>query len=321
MKRFYLIKHPILFQGEQKNIKNKNYFEGWYFKNTNKKETISFIPGINITKQDKKAFIQIITNDSSYFVEYDENDFYFNHDPFFIRIGNNYFDYNTIEININDKKQHLYIEGRLTYTNHNKIQTNLFHPNIMGPFSYLPFMECNHALLSMKHHIHGTMKINHKVLIFDQGIGYMEKDWGISFPKKYIWLQGNHFNNEKASFMLSIADIPFQVFHFRGLICMLKIDEIEYLFTTYNLAKIKTCHVERNYINIILKRNNYILEIKAFCNTGNILFAPIKGQMIKNIVESISSTIEITLKHKHKILFFDTSINCGLEVVNEESSL
>lgn len=88
MKKLFLIKNPDLFQGEKYLNKNKNYFEGWYFKNVNNEEGISFIPGINISKKIKKAFIQVITKDSSYFINYNIDDFKFNFNPFYIKIGN-----------------------------------------------------------------------------------------------------------------------------------------------------------------------------------------------------------------------------------------
>ena len=96
MKKIYLIKNPDLFQGEKYLNTNKNYFEGWYFKNINKEHGISFIPGINIDKEDKKAFIQVITNDTSYFINYDIDDFKFCFEPFGIKIGNNIFSKNRI---------------------------------------------------------------------------------------------------------------------------------------------------------------------------------------------------------------------------------
>ena len=77
MNRLYLIKNPEVFQGEKYLKKNKNYFEGWYYKNISKGEGISFIPGINIENTNKKAFIQVITNESSYFIDYSINDFEF----------------------------------------------------------------------------------------------------------------------------------------------------------------------------------------------------------------------------------------------------
>ena len=79
----------------------------------------------------------------------------------------------------------------------------------MGPFAYFPFMECFHGVLSMKHRVSGSIVVNSKELIFNNGIGYIEKDWGRSFPKRYLWLQCNDFSTEETSIMVSIADIPF----------------------------------------------------------------------------------------------------------------
>lgn len=103
MNRLLLIKNADLFQGEKFLNKKKNYFEGWYFKNINLDKGISFIPGINIDDVGAKAFIQIITNDTSYFVDYDIKDFKFNYAPFYIQIGNNSFSKENINIEIVQK--------------------------------------------------------------------------------------------------------------------------------------------------------------------------------------------------------------------------
>ena len=79
MKKLFLIKNPELFQGEKYLHKNKTYFEGWYIKHTNNKIGISFIPGIHINKKEKKAFIQIITNNASYYINYCIENFSFSH--------------------------------------------------------------------------------------------------------------------------------------------------------------------------------------------------------------------------------------------------
>jgi len=185
----------------------------------------------------------------------------------------------------------------------------------MGPFSYLPFMECNHAILNTKNRIYGFIKLNNRNISFKKGSGYIEKDWGISFPKNYIWMQGNNFKNSNTSFMLSIANIPFKTFQFTGLICTLIIDNQEYRFTTYNFAKvIKFSHLNNN-LNIIIKKRNYLLIINAVSDEGHQLIAPINGKMTKNIVESINSKIKITLKKDNQIIYSDQSSNCGLEIV------
>lgn len=315
MNTLFLMKNPELFQGEKYIKTGTNYFEGWYFKNTCNENGISFIPGINIDEDNKKAFIQIITNNSSYFVNYDINDFKFGINPFYVEIGNNFFSKNNIHIDIKDEAHNLAVFGDIKYSDNKNIYTNLLNPNIMGPFSYIPFMECNHAILSMKSTANGSITINNHQMNFTHGTSYIEKDWGFSFPKYYIWCQGNNFKNSNASFMVSIADIPFKAFNFRGIICVLMLDNIEYKFTTYNNTKLLKFSTTNDILNISLKKGPYILEINSSPSSSAKLFAPVKGKMAKDILESISASVNVTLKKDNKIIFSDTSTNCGLEIV------
>jgi hypothetical protein len=316
MNKLYLMKNPEVFQGEKYLIKNKNYFEGWYFKNSNEEENISFIPGINIYEENAKAFIQVITNQNSYFVNYDIKEFEFSSNPFYIKIKNNFFSKDGIKIDIKDRNNKLNVYGELKYSNSKNIGKSIFSPNIMGPFSYIPFMECNHAILSMKNTVCGSININGKEIEFKNGTGYIEKDWGSSFPKSYIWCQGNNFKKANSSFMLSVADIPFKLFNFRGIICDLIIDDKEFKFTTYNNAKLIEYKIDKDF-DITLKKENYKLNIKSMGSKGLKLSAPVKGKMDKDILESISSKVSVTLKENNKIIFSDTSKNCGVEIVNK----
>ena len=207
------------------------------------------------------------------------------------------------------------IFGNLNYTNTKNIKTNFLSPNIMGPFSYIPFMECNHAVISMKNNINGTLTINNNNFIFNNDTGYIEKDWGCSFPKNYIWIEGNNFKNKNVSFMLSIANIPFKIFSFKGFICSLIINNKEYRFATYNNSKIIKYEIDDNKVNIILKKGKHYLYIESEYNNKNKLKAPIKGNMQKDIYESINSKINVILKENNNIIFSDKSINSGLEIV------
>lgn len=315
MKKLFLIKNPDLFQGEKYLDTNKNYFEGWYFKNTNGTEGISFIPGININSRYKKAFIQVITNNKSYYINYNIDDFKFDFEPFCIRIANNVFSKDGIHIEIKDDTQNLKIEGNIKYSDSKNINTSFLSPNIMGPFSYVPFMECNHAIISMKHKIQGVMEINNSEMRFNDSYGYIEKDWGCSFPKSYIWCQGNNFQKSNASFMLAIADIPFKLLNFKGIICDLIVDNKEFKFTTYRNARIIKYDIDDNSLDITLKKGAYELNIKSKYGTGLKLAAPVKGEMEKEIFESITASITVTLKKNNHIIFSDISTNCGLEIV------
>lgn len=173
MNKLFLIKNPENFQGERYLNTNKKYFEGWYFKNINNKKAISFIPGISLDGKNKKAFIQVITNNASYFVNYNIKDFEFTYNPFLIKIKDSIFSKESIHINIKDKINNLKIKGDIKYSNSKNIKTNFLNPNIMGPFSYIPSMECNHAILCMKNQASGSISINNKKLNFNNGIGYI----------------------------------------------------------------------------------------------------------------------------------------------------
>lgn len=315
MNKLFFMKNPELFQGEKYLKENKDYFEGWYFKITNVNYSISFIPGINIDAKEKKAFIQVITKDSSYFVNYNINDFKYSYNPFYIQIGNSIFSKEKINVDIVENSKNLKITGNINYYDSKNINIDFLNPNIMGPFSYIPNMECNHAILSMKNKTSGVIHINNIEMNFNKGTGYIEKDWGYSFPKAYIWCQGNDFKEANASFMVSIANIPFKFFSFQGIICVLIINGKEYKFTTYNNAKLIKYNVYNNSIDITLKKGNYLLNIKSEYSSENKLLAPVKGKMAKDIFESITSLVHVTLLNGKNIIFENTSKNCGLEIV------
>lgn len=314
MKSFTLIKYPELFQGENF-LDSSCYFEGWYFKCSNGIFDIAFIPGISINKNKKQAFIQVITSHESYFIAYPISDFHFSHNPFTIQIRNNYFSLHQIKLDIHDSTYPLHLMGNLKLTSLKPIHTNLLFPNIMGPFSYIPSMECNHAILSMKHNVNGSFILNHQQISFHSGIGYIEKDWGTSFPKSYVWCQSNQFDDPTISFMFSLAHIPFYHFEFQGLICVLQIGQKEFKFTTYHGSKVIKKIITPHSIHIVLKKGVYTLEIKSSDYSGLSLSAPIKGNMEKEILESITSTVLLTFKKENQILFQGSSLHSGLEIV------
>ena len=118
--------------------------------------------------------------------------------------------------------------------------------------------------------------------------------------------------------MLSIANVPFKMFNFRGMICALMLDDKEYKFTTYNNSKIVNYEVNDNSLNVTLKKGAYYLNIKSDFganNAGQKLSAPVKGKMEKDIFETITAVITVTLSKDDKVIFSDTSKNCGLEIV------
>lgn len=285
--------------------KSKSFFEGWYFKHQYKNTNIAFIPGINIDRNGfKYAFIQIITNHNSYYIKYDYKDFLVSDDKLTIKIKDNIFSKKGIIINIINKD--IIIKGKLDYKDITPIKYN-----IMGPFSLLPFMECNHGVISLHHKVSGKLNINDDQLIIKEGNGYIEKDWGSSFPKSYLWIQSNDFKNEKTSIMVSIADIPLSKLEFKGCIAVVYYKGKEYRLATYNGVKI--LNYNENGLTII--RGKYKLEIDIKENYPQKLLAPNGGEMIRTIYENISCKAIFKFYIKDINLFELESNNTSFEYV------
>lgn len=285
----------------------KNFFEGWYFKHQSKDMNIAFIPGINISKGGMKyAFIQVITKDNSYNINYDFKDFSISQDKSIIKIKDNIFSTKGLILNIKNKD--INIKGRLVYSDITPIKGD-----IMGPFAYFPFMECVHGVLSVNHKVNGSLFINNDEVKFIDSKGYIEMDSGKSFPKTYLWVQSNDFNIDDTSVMVSIADIPFLGFEFKGCIAVVYYKGKEYRLATYN--RVKLISYDEN--GLIIKRGPYKLEIEIKNLSKQSLLAPNGGDMIRTIYENISCEARFKFHKKEKLLFDLESSNTSFEYVSE----
>ncbi|HAS73376.1 MAG TPA: hypothetical protein DCS67_04460 [Clostridiales bacterium UBA8960] len=314
------IKNPEIFQG---NLNKKHYFEGWYFKHVTKDadHTIAFIPGISTHGSDQHCFVQVLISPDikTYYFKYPMHDFKSQDDPFSVTIGDSVFTMQGCKVSLKqESEQGIKITGEIGYSDITPIQSTPLTPNIMGYFAYIPNMECNHGVLSMNHNLHGSVQINDEIVLdFADGRGYIEKDWGTSFPSDYIWIQSNHFENDNCSFMCSIATIPFGLFSFRGLIANLIVDDVEYRFATYNNTKIKQYHIEKNRFSFELVKGNTSLTCEAILNEVGDLIAPELGGMQRTIKEGQGGEVTLTLKREGQLPLTLKSVCASIEMVGE----
>ncbi len=317
-----MIKSKIqaLFNSEQYHGwgKQQKYFEGWYYKVVNKNEdrAFAFIPGIAMDEQgQQQAFIQILNGKklSAEYIKFDAKDFVPTPGRFEVKIGNSKFTKEKIEFD------HSMIKGVLNFKNQIPWPSSWYSPGIMGPFSFVPFMECYHGILSMDHTIEGELIIGKETIDFTGGRGYMEKDWGHSFPSGYIWMQTNHFSQPGFSIKASVAKIPWMGSSFIGFISGVWLQDRLVQFTTYNLTKIRKSYVDNAKVEIVLENGKHLLEIIANRNDATELAAPIAGFMDGRISESMTAEVEVRLfdKKNKKVLFQDRGRNAGLEVAGK----
>lgn len=317
---FKHIWHPEWYQGRNK---KDRYFEGWYFKLVDAQETygLALIPGISLNKKDAHAFIQIFLIDNSkdeptlkmHYIRYGVDQFEYAPNRFEIKIADNVFTSQKVSLMIDTPD--IKLSGVVTMDQITPIKQSILMPNIMGFFGYLTFMECYHGVISLSHNLHGSLHINQNKIAFDHGKGYLEKDWGKSFPRAYVWLQTNHFENSDASLMFSYADIPFLGMYFKGLISILHVDGKEYRFATYNGAKVKEEIVHADDVRYVIKKGRYLLTVEGKKDFTVDLPAPKDGVMAHSIKEGLSGTVKITL-HKGKTLIFEgIGTSAGIEIM------
>lgn len=314
-KKIRSVFHPEQFQGW---AKNRNYFEGWYFKMVNDAETSAFavIPGIAIKSRLKRhSFIQILDGKkrTAHYHKYDIETFKSNSDRFKIAIGENHFSENGLRVNLPGFKANLQFSGNVSWPNH------WYSPGIMGPYTFLPLMECYHGIVSMDHRITGQIEVNGEVLDFSNGRGYIEKDWGKSFPSAYVWIQTNHFSQPGISLKVSVARIPYLSYSFIGFIAGIWLGDRLIQFTTYNRSVLLKSKIDTKKVELVMENKKFRLEILARREAGTTLASPILGMMDGRIEESMNSEIEVNLidRKSGQSIFNDVGRNAGLEVAGK----
>lgn len=285
------------------NHKKSHYFEGWYLKHQSEQGMISFIPAVHIDEAGHTtASIQIITEDNSYVVNYDGKDFFASKTRFYCRIGKSIFTSGGVYLDI--KTSEISLCGKVKY---GKLLS--LTRDIMGPFRYLPFLQCNHGIVSLGHKITGSIKLDGEKLNMTQGIGYIEKDWGTSFPDSYVWSHCNWYENGICTIMLSIASIPIGGQSFTGCICSIYYGGEEYRLSTYQGVKI----VKNTEEEIIVMQDRKLLQITILEQSLQPLQAPSKGKMSRMIYEGLACLVRYRFWNKDQLVFDKTSDQASLE--------
>jgi len=298
--------------------KSKRYFEGWYYKIINASEDKAFaiIPGIAMNeKGEKQAFIQVLDGKklSAEYFKFNANEFNITPGKFELHLKDSLFTRDQIQLSLPA------IEGKLKFKNQVGWPNEWYSPGIMGPYAFVPFMECYHGILSMDHGIEGKLRINNEEIDFMGGKGYMEKDWGQSFPSAYFWMQTNHFSKPGISLKASVAKIPWMRGSFVGFIAGLWWEGKLIQFTTYNSSHLRKSFADKDKVELVMENPNYRIEILANRHAATELASPILGFMDGRISESMTSEIKVQLfdKKNQKVVFADTGRNTGLEVAGK----
>lgn len=300
--------------------KSRNYFEGWYFKIVDPTERFAFaiIPGISFGKDGKThAFIQLLDGKkcTATYYEFEHALFKPSGETFELALDGNFFSANSIKLNLPELKGELHWQDRYPWPK------MLGAPGIMGWYSFVPFMECYHGVVSVNHTLQGRLRVYGEDVNFSGGKGYIEKDWGQSFPNSWIWMQTNHFDAaHPVSLSASVAKIPWLGSHFIGYIVGFLLDQKLYRFATYTGAMMQA-DFDDHTVRLAFKDRKNRLEITAHKSAGGELISPLSGNMAGKVNESMQSNVEVQLFEGKHVIFSGIGRNAGLEVAGPAQEL
>lgn len=307
--------NPEIYQGKNK---RKSYFEGWYYRLADAKaeQVLTIIPGVSLCQWDTHAFIQVIDSmHKSYYFHYNIDDFEYNENTFEIKIGENYFSKSRISLNLINLDYSLC--GDLYFCNILEYPRTFLRPGVMGPFLHIPGFDCYHDIINIQHDIIGHLKVSGDYVDFTSGIGYIEKNWGRSMPKSWLWFQCNHFVPDDVSVSVRIASLHHLAGSFTGFIVMFRYRDRIFMFSSYSGARFSKLYCSGNKIRLAFKDCRFRLDMLIAYSSGATVKAPINGKMCRNITERSNCMVKLRFSERSgRILYEGLGKNGGLELVD-----
>lgn len=278
------------------------YFEGWYLKQQNGRDTVAFIPARHTDRTGKiSASLQIITNRRVWQLDYPGGALKVERQCRRVTLGDNWFSPDGCHIDC--AAEGTVFHGDLRFTGRVELDSD-----IMGPFRFVPGMECRHSVFSMGHAVDGVLCIGGERMEFHSGLGYIEGDRGVSFPSRYLWTQCGW---EDSAVMLSVAEIPLGALRFTGCIGAVLHDGKQYRFATYRGVRI----LRAGSGAISLRQGKMTLEATLLKDCPQPLRAPHMGGMTRIIRESAACQVRYHMTVGERTLFDRVGSQAGFESV------
>ena len=264
------------------------YFEGWYYKQRAEEGTAALIPAMHRDGEGKAtASVQVITDEGSRNLPI--SDWQYDRRGRRFQMGKSIFTPGGCRVDLEEGD--VRVKGGLQFT-----ELRPPRSDIMGPFRFVPFMQCRHSVFSMAHRVNGQLQVGDKTYHFRNAPGYMEGDRGSSFPSRYLWTQHSW---RDGGVMMSVADIPMLGGGFTGCIGFLYAGGLERRFATYLGARVEMA--DNTYLRI--RQGDDVLSVRLLEDRSHPLFAPVSGSMQRTIHESVACRVLYKLRENGREIF------------------
>jgi hypothetical protein len=310
------------------------YFEGWYLKlvDATCKHRVALIPGVAMPAVGKReAFVQVLdgTSGKSAYLPFPQAAFRADTRAFDVSIHAQRFSRSGVAVDL--RSGALRVAGSVRFGPLAPWPHRRRSPGAMGPFAYAPNMECYHEVVSFGHSLEGSLELGDTTVDFTGGRGYIEKDWGRSFPSDYVWIHSNHFRDRSGallgphtSLLLSLARIPWMSRAFRGILCGFMIEGRLVRIATYTGARLERLTVTDRACEVVIRDPLHTLELTVARATATMLTLPTAGAMVGHVAETLDAQADVCVTGRgwRRTERFEATAECvGLELHGDLSRL
>lgn len=279
------------------------HFQGFYFKQASRAHAVAFIGAISRGSQGAAtASLQVVLPDGALCASYPAEGAKIDPRGPSLAIGPNRLDASGLVIDMEDGGRS--VRGSLSFG-------PLARPggDIMGPFRFLPRMECRHHLVSMIHQVRGQLCIDGQAQDYSDALGYIEGDSGRSFPARYLWTHCFCPSGEPRSLMLSVAEIPWMGLCFTGVVGVILLGGRPIRLATYLGARVR--HVGDG--RVVVEQGKYRLTAQFAREASTPLRAPVDGGMSRAVGECLVGLARYQMTAGSRVLFDFTSDRASFE--------
>lgn len=287
------ILHPEAFHGA---AGQRPFFEGWYVKlvDAEGKRSLSIIPGLfrGEDPDSAHAFVMVVRPDRPWvdYLSFSPQELYGAPDRFELDIEDGRFSSEGVSTPWPE------LQADLRFGTLEPWPVTRSSPGVMGWYAWVPIMQCYHGIVSLDHELSGTVTLRDQVIDFTGGRGYIEKDWGRSFPQRWVWMQSNHFATEGTCLTISIADVPWFGGAFPGFLVGFWHEGQLRRFTTYTGAKTTLVARTEDGVRFVVEDDTHRLEAHARGGRPVAIHMPSEHSMRGVVQEHLGGTLEARLE-------------------------
>lgn len=320
MRRFIRgIMHPEAFHGQAGQVP---FFEGWYIKlvTADRSRSLALIPGLFRGRPDGSAhaFIQVVRDGEApvQYASFPPEAFAGASDRFSVQVGESSFGARGVSLKLDG------CEGEVSFGELASWPVSAASPGVMGWYAWMPIMQCYHGILSLDHELRGYLEVEGERLDFNGGRGYIEKDWGRSFPVRWVWMQSNHFDEAGLSVTVSIADVPWFGGAFPGFLVGVWRSGSLMRFTTYTGARVEKVTRDDEGATFVVTDKRHRLSVRARGGHPTAIYKPSEADMRGVVHEYLGATLDVHLSTANgDTLYQGTGRQAAFEVEGDISHL